>query len=246
MLGHDGSPEVGDRFATTHWSMVLAAGGSLDSQRRAALEQLCQCYWYPLYAYVRRVGNRPEDAKDLTQSFICHLLQSRALSRADRERGRFRTFLLAALKNFLVDEHRRNITLKRGGGLTIETLERDDGEDRYSIEPVDRATPDLLYDRGWAKNVMGKALSQLRAEYASNKYQPGFDALKEYVWGERSGLTCAQLGRELGLSEEAAKKAVQRMRQRFRQILREQVAETVTSPAELEDELRYLLSVSSS
>jgi len=223
--------------------MVLTAGGPLSREQAEALEALCRAYWYPLYAYIRRTGHGREDAKDLTQSFLCHFVEKGALSLADSQRGRFRTFLLAALKHYLVDEHRRASALKRGGGRVFQPLETDDGEDRYQFEPADLASPDVLYDRGWAKAVLAQALSRLREEYAASKHGPGFEALKDYVWGERSGLSCAELGREIGVSEEAAKKAVQRMRQRFTQLLREQIAETVSTPAELEDELRHLSSL---
>ena len=227
-------------FVTTHWSVVLAAGGPLSHEQSQALEALCRTYWYPLYAYIRRAGHGSEDAQDLTQSFLSQLLAKGGLSMADPQRGRFRTFLLTALKHYLVDEHRRATALKRGGGSVFQPLEADDGEERYQFEPVDLASPDVLYDRSWAKAVLAQALSRLREEYASSKHGPGFEALKDYVWGERSGLSCAELGREIGMSEEAAKKAVQRMRQRFAQLLREQIAETVNTPAELEDEIRHL------
>ena len=231
------------QFVTTHWSMVVAAGGQLSQQQSAALEGLCRAYWYPLYAYIRRAGHSSEDAKDLTQSFFAHLLAKNALCLADRERGRFRTFLLAALKHYLIDEHRRGTALKRGAGEPLLSLENQHGEERYRFEPADPVSPDVLYDRGWAKAVLAQALLRLREEHASSKHGPGFEALKDYVWGERSGTSCVQLGQELGISEEAAKKAVQRLRHRFGQLLRHQVAETVTTPAELEDELRYLSSL---
>ena len=220
--------------------MVLAASGPLSHERSEALEALCRAYWYPLYAYIRRAGQAPEDAKDLTQSFISQFLEKGALSLADRERGRFRTFLLSALKHYLIDDDRRRTAQKRGGGRPLEPLENEDGEERYQFEPADLASPDVLYDRGWAKAVLAQALSRLRAEYGSSKYGPGFETLKDYVWGERSGVSCAELGRQLGMSEEAVKKAVQRLRQRFAQLLREQIAETVNTPAELEDEIRHL------
>jgi RNA polymerase sigma factor (sigma-70 family) len=228
------------QFVTTHWSMVLAASGPLSHERSEALEALCRAYWYPLYAYIRRAGQGPEDAKDLTQSFISQFLEKGALSLADRARGRFRTFLLSALKHYLIDEDRRRTAQKRGGGRPLEPLENEDGEERYQFEPADLASPDVLYDRGWAKAVLVQALARLRAEYASSKYGPGFETLKDYVWGERSRVSCAQVGQQLGMSEEAVKKAVQRLRQRFAQLLREQIAETVNTPAELEDEIRYL------
>jgi RNA polymerase sigma factor (sigma-70 family) len=231
------------QFVTTHWSMVLAASGPLSHERSEALEALCRAYWYPLYAYIRRSGQGPEDAKDLTQSFISQFLEKGALSLADRLRGRFRTFLLTALKHYLIDEDRRRTAQKRGGGRPLEPLENEDGEERYQFEPADLTSPDVLYDRGWARAVLAQALSRLREEYRGSTHGPGFEALKDYVWGERSGLSCGELGREIGLSEEAAKKAVQRMRHRFAQLLRQQIAETVSTPAELEDELRHLSSL---
>jgi RNA polymerase sigma-70 factor (ECF subfamily) len=223
--------------------MVVAASGQLHLQQSEALEGLCRAYWYPLYAYVRRAGHDREDAKDLTQAFFAHLLAKKSLSLADRERGRFRTFLLTALKHYLVDEHRRATALKRGGDRVFQPLETDDSQERYRFEPADLASPDVLYDRSWAKAVLAQALVRLREEYASNKHGPSFEALKDYVWGERSGLSCAALGRELGMSEEGVKKAVQRMRHRFAQLLRQQIAETVNTPAELEDEIRHLSSL---
>jgi RNA polymerase sigma factor (sigma-70 family) len=231
------------QFVTTHWSMVLAAGRALSDEQAGALEALCRAYWYPLYAYIRRAGRDPEDAKDLTQAFLAHLLEKGALSLVDRDRGRFRTFLLTALKNYLVDTARRRTAVKRGGGQPLESLERDDGEEQYQFEPADLGSPDVLYERGWARAVLEQSLARLREEYACSRNGPGFEALKEYVWGERSGCSCAELGEEIGISEEAAKKAVQRMRRRFAQLVREQIAETVSTPADLEDELRHLASL---
>ena len=219
----------------------MAAGSSSTAERGRALEALCRIYWHPLYAYVR-AGYRVEDAQDLTQSFVSHLLSKGALSVADRERGRFRTFLLTALKHYLIDDARRRAAIKRGGGRMMEPL-GDDAEEQYRMELADSASPDVLYDRGWARAVLAEALARLRLEYASNAHGPGFEALKKYIWGERSGVACADLGRELGMSEEAVKKAVQRMRRRFGELLREQVGGTLITPVDVDDELRYLLSL---
>jgi RNA polymerase sigma factor (sigma-70 family) len=235
-----GRPE----FVTTHWSRVVAAAEGLSEESRRALDDLCRAYWYPLYAYVRRVGHDPEEARDLTQAFLAQLLEKQSLRLANPERGRFRTFLLTALKHFLVDQVRRNRAQKRGGGAILEPLDAGGGdEERYQHEPVELDSPDVLYDRSWATAVLERALSRLRQEYSTTRHGPSFDALKEYVWGERSGTSCAELGREIGLSEEAAKKAVQRLRQRFGQHLRDQISETVTTPAELQEELLYLYSL---
>jgi len=171
---------------------------------------------------------------------VAHLLERGSLRQVDPERGRFRTFLLAAFKNYILDAARRQKALKRGGGQKLERLDADSGEERYRFEPLDLASPDVHYDRSWARAVLDQTLSRLRQEYVATRRGPNFDALKEYVWGERSGLSCAQLGREIGLSEEAAKKAVQRMRRRLAQTLREQIAETVSTPTELQQELRFL------
>lgn len=243
MLGSEMSHGGRAQFVTTHWSMVVAAGGSLEGARAEALNALCRDYWYPLYAYIRRAGNRPEEAKDLTQSFLAHVLEKEIFAIADRSRGRFRTFLLANLKNFLIDQNRRSSAAKRGGGAIFETLENENGEERYRFEPPDTNSPDLMYDRSWAQTALQHALARLRDEFASTKHGPGFDALKRYIWGERSGASCAELGRELGISEEAAKKSVQRLRHRFAELLRQQIAETVSTPIELEEELRYLASL---
>jgi RNA polymerase sigma-70 factor (ECF subfamily) len=193
-----------------------------------------------MYAYVRRSGHPPDGAKDLTQGFFSHLLEKGSVASADPERGRFRTFLLSSLKNYLVDQRRRETAQKRGGGRILEPLQSEKSEQQYQFEPADQASPDVLYDRGWARAVLGQALTRLKEEYTASKHGPGFQSLKDYVWGDRSGTSCVDLGRELGLSEEAAKKAVQRLRRRFAEILREQIAETVNTPAEVQEELRYL------
>jgi RNA polymerase sigma-70 factor (ECF subfamily) len=190
---------------------------------------------------VRRAGHNPEDAKDLTQSFFAHLLERDAFQMAKRERGRFRTFLLASLKHHLVDVFRRGAAQKRGAGREFISLDGLDPETRYNCEPQDVQSPEVLYDRSWAETVLQQALKRLRQECAETKHGPGFDTIKDHIWGNRGGRSCAELGRELGISEEAAKKAVQRVRGRFRELLREEVAGTVSSPVELEDEIRHLL-----
>jgi RNA polymerase sigma-70 factor (ECF subfamily) len=231
------------QFVTTHWSVVLAAGASLTEDRTRALEALCRTYWYPLYAYVRRTGRTPEDAKDLTQAFFAYFLQKGAFALADPERGRFRTFLLSALKNFLINEYHRQRAEKRGGGRELISLDDAEGEARYIAEPADLTTPEALYEQRWATTLLEAALKRLRQEYAATKHAAVFDALKAYVWGEQSVTSCAALAAELGVSEEAAKKVVQRLRQRYAQMVRAQIAETVGTPAELEDELRHFAAV---
>jgi RNA polymerase sigma-70 factor (ECF subfamily) len=200
-------------------------------------------YWYPLYAYVRRTGYGPEDAKDLTQAFFAYFLEKGAFALADRERGRFRTFLLCALKNFLINEYHRQRAEKRGGGRELISLDAPEGEARYVAEPADLTTPEALYEQRWATTLLETALRRLREEYALTKHAAVFDALKAYVWGDQNVPSCAALAAKLGVSEEAAKKAVQRLRQRYAQTVRAQVAETVNTPSELEDELRHFAAV---
>jgi RNA polymerase sigma-70 factor (ECF subfamily) len=243
-MADEGAPDFGQaRFLTTHWSLVLAAGDSATTERSRALENLCRIYWYPLYAYVRRTGHEPEDAKDLTQAFFNYFLQKGAFALADPQRGRFRTFLLSALKHFLINEYHRNITARRGGGRELISLDDIQGEERYALEPSDSSTPDVLFEQRWALTQLERALTRLREEYHAQGQGPLFEALKAYAWGEKNSGTLADLAAELGMSEEAVKKAVQRLRQRYAGAVRQQIAETVTTPAELEDELRHLAAV---
>lgn len=227
-------------FATTHWSVVLRAGHQSSPDSQDALEQLCRAYWYPLYAYVRRIGHSPEDSEDLTQEFFSRLLEKNALAQAARERGRFRSFLLTSLKNFLTNEYRRGARLKRGGGQLMVSLDRTGAEDRYLAEPTDAATPETLYEQRWALTLLENALARLRAEYAANGRGPLFDLLKDCAWGERNATPYADLATQLDLTEEAVKKAVQRLRQRYRENLRAEIAQTVSTVAEVEEELQHL------
>ena len=228
------------QFTTTHWSMVLAAGASVAPAAQDALERLCRAYWYPLYAFVRRVGNSSADAQDLTQGFFAYLLEHHLVARADPQAGRFRSFLLGSLKHFLAHEHERATALKRGGGLPVFSLDQFDPEERYALEPSDPATPESIFDQRWALQQIENALSRLRADYASSARGALFDLLKDYVWGDKNALTLAEIAARLDLTEEAVKKSVQRLRQRFRDCLRAEVAQTVATPDQIDDELRHL------
>ncbi len=221
----------------------MAAGDHGSSRATEALEQICRAYWYPLYAYVRRAGRPVEDAQDLTQQFFARLLEQNYFALASRERGRFRSFLLASLKNFLANEYRREIRLKRGGGQALVWLDGASAEQRFAAEPVDASTPETLFDQRWALTLLEGALHRLREEYASNGRGPLFDLLKSYVWGEKNAASYADVAAQLDLTEEAIKKAVQRMRQRFRDLLRAEIGQTVTTVSEVEEELRYLIQV---
>lgn len=228
------------QFTTTHWSLVLAASGSGAPAAQDALERLCRAYWYPLYVFVRRLGHSPADAEDLTQGFFAYLLEHQLAPKADPQAGRFRSFLLGSLKHFLAHEHERATALKRGGGRPILSLDAVGPEERYALEPLDEATPDVLFDQRWALQQIEQALKHLRAEYASAGRGGLFDLLKECVWGEKNALTLAEIAERLDSTEEAIKKSVQRLRQRFRDCLRAEIAQTVGAPDQIDAELRHL------
>ena len=229
-------------FATTHWSLVLAAGDSAAPGAREALETLCGTYWPALYAYVRRYGYAPEDAKDLTQEFFARFLAKKYFRLARRERGKFRTFLLTSLKHFLVSEWEKAHTAKRGGGPVL-SLDQQTAEAQYLFEPADGVTPDLIYDRRWAAALLERVKARLRQECESFGKLALFDHLEGSLWGEKNTVPYVELARQLGMTEGALNVAVHRLRHRFQEMLHAEVAQTVTGPAEVEEELRYLLRV---
>ncbi|MBI2925629.1 MAG: sigma-70 family RNA polymerase sigma factor [Verrucomicrobia bacterium] len=225
---------------------MLAAADLASPSARAALEKLCRTYWYPLYAYVRRRGHRPEDAQDLTQEFFVRLLQKNSFAGADRAKGRFRSFLLGALQHFLADEHDRASAKKRGGGQQFISWEQDFAEKRFAEEPTDELSPDKIFERRWALTVLEQAASRLRAEYQAAGTGQLFEHLKGYVTGEGAAPTYAATAAQLGLSESAVKSAIFRLRRRYYELVREAVAQTVADPRELEEEIRHLMAVFSS
>ncbi len=230
-------------FATTHWSVVLAAGQGDTPQSAAALERLCSTYWYPLYVYVRRRGYAPEDAQDLTQEFFAHFLEKEYLRRANPARGRFRTFLLHSLEHFLVNEWKRGHRLKRGGGESPLPLDAEQSERRYANESAGPLTPERAYDKRWAMTLLAQVLASLEEEYAAAGSARVFQELAGLLWGKDAGVSYAQIGERLGMNEGAVRGAMHRLRERFRARLRAEVAHTVADPGEVEDELRYLISV---
>lgn len=227
-------------FATTHWSVVLEATSADSSEARAALEQLCQTYWYPLYAYVRRRGYGPEDAQDLTQEFFLRLLQSSFLSRAERARGKFRSFLLAALEHFLAKEWRRAHRQKRGGGRPLVSLDEAAPEKRYQLEPVEEATAEKLYNRSWALTLLEHTLSALQQEWTEAGKGKLFEELKATLEGDRPERPYADVAARLDMGEGAVRMAAHRLRQRYGELLRERIAQTVASPEEVDAEIRFL------
>jgi RNA polymerase sigma-70 factor (ECF subfamily) len=243
MAGYGADPAGPHRFATTRWSIVVAAGAAEDTVGRAALESLCAAYWYPLYAFERRGGTAAEDARDLVQGFFAELLEKDYLAQADRERGRFRTFLITAFRHFASKEREKARALKRGGGRRPLPLDFEDGESRYLREPADERTPERLFERRWALTLLDEAMARLLEEHRAAGREALFDALRGTLGGAGAGPEepYAALGARLGMSEGALKVAVHRLRRRYRDVLRAAIAETVADPAEVDDEIRQLL-----
>jgi RNA polymerase sigma factor (sigma-70 family) len=230
-------------FVATRWSVVLRAGSSDTTRSVDALSRLYQTYWYPLYAYVRGRGYGREDAEDLTQGFFARLLEKKWLVAADQEKGRFRSFLLIALKRFLADEWDKARAQKRGGGQTLLPLPFDSGETRFSLEPAGAGSPEQSFERRWALTLLEQVMKRLRQEYETEGNAALFAALTPCLVGDRAAFPYAEMGKNLSLSESAVKSAVHRLRQRYRKLLREEIAETVESAGEVEEELRHLFTV---
>jgi len=239
---HPGAPRQ-PAFVTTRWSVVLAAQDKSSPDAAAALETLCRAYWYPLYAFVRRSGHLPEDAQDLTQEFFARLLQKHWLDAAEPERGRFRTFLIMALKRLLANEWDRTQAAKRGGGQRSVPLDTKFAETRYAQEPAATMPADFLYERRWALTLLDQAMASLRAEYERDGRGNDFEQLKEYLVAERGSIPYAKIAGELKVAEGAARVAVHRLRKRFRETFRETIAQTVTNPGEADAEVRYVIEV---
>ncbi len=227
-------------FATTRWSLVLAARGPASPEARAALADLCQTYWFPLYAFIRRHGRDATAAEDLTQEFFARLLEKGWIGQADRAKGRFRTFLLTACQHFLANERDRERAGKRGGGRAPLPIDFRAAEDRYAREPFHELTPDRLFERRWALALLDEALASLRAEYRAAGKEQLFERLKGHLGGAGEAAPHAAVAAELGLTEGAVKVAAHRLRQRYRSRLRALIAQTVPDPAEVDDEIRHL------
>ncbi len=227
-------------FPTTLWTVVLHAGRNEPTQVQAALTQLCQAYWYPLYSFVRRRGYSSHDAQDLTQAFFAQLLEKRGLERVDPELGRFRTFLLASLKNFLANDWDRAHARKRGGGQTIVSIDEESAESRYQLEPSHDMTAERHFERQWAMTLLDQVLDALRDEYHSEGKGDHFDELKAVIIGQPEAY--ADMAARLRRSEGAIKVAVHRLRHRYRDLMRARIAATV-GEGDVDDELRHLLAV---
>jgi len=229
------------QFPTTRWTLVVAAGDPQRKEARSALVSLCENYWYPLYAYLRRRGYPTDHAQDLTQEFFMRVLEGRYIDRADPEKGRFRSFILTSLKFFVSDEEDRHRALKRGGGVLV-PLEFSAGEERYQREPAHNETPERIFERRWALSVLDRVVERLRNEFVNHGRPEHFDRLKTFLLGQ-SDAPYAALALEMNTSEGALKVAIHRLRKRYRDLFRQEIADTVVDPAEVEPELRYLAAV---
>jgi RNA polymerase sigma factor (sigma-70 family) len=243
MQPEESAPAHGTAFRTTHWGQVLAASQRDGAEADRALADLCESYWYPLYAFVRRKGHEPEAAQDLTQEFFARLLAHNYLQRADPRRGRFRTFLLSVFVHFLANEYHRERAQKRGGPRLLDSWDAREAEERCRLEPGDSLPPERVYDRQWAWTLLERVLGQLGADYAQAGKQRLFAALQPLLTSDAPVEDYRELGRQLDLSEAAVKVSVHRLRRRFGELLRAEVARTVAEPTEVESELRYLLAV---
>lgn len=230
----------GRSFAATRWTVVLTAGRGSSPQAGRALEELCRTYWYPLYAYVRGRGHSPHEAEDLTQEFFARLLAKDYLADVDREKGKFRSFLLASLKHFLANEWDRARAAKRGGGRPHLSLDTQMAETRYRSEPANDLIPEKLLDRQWALALLDQVLARLQAEFVADGKKKQFDELKLLLTEGKGATSYAEVAARLGTTEGAAKVAVHRLRRRYRELLREEISHTVAAPAEIEEEIRHL------
>jgi RNA polymerase sigma-70 factor (ECF subfamily) len=237
MSPSDASP---GRFATTHWSLIVAAREGEAAQAQEALADLCRAYWYPLYGYIRHQGYAADRAQDLTQEFFARLLEKDFLGTVDPEKGKFRSFLLAACKHFLANEHDRERARKRGGDRHSLSLDFRDADGRYAHEPAHGETADRLFERRWALALLDQVLARLRGEYEAGGKGRLFECLKGRLTGGTGGTPHARAAAELGLSEGAVKVAVHRLRKRYRELVREEIAHTVEGPGQVEDEIRAL------
>ncbi len=232
----------GGAFTTTHWSIVLEAQGESPTAQEA-LEKLCRTYWRPIYSFVRRQGAGAEDAEDLAQGFFALLLERKDLITVRKEKGRLRSYLLTSVKNFLADEARRALAVKRGKGQRLIPLDDIREGELIDVERSDRLTADQIYERRWAFTVLEQVMTRLRDEYRSAGNVRFFDQMKKMLMDEPDRPSQAQIAAEFDMTENAVKQAFYRFRQRYQALLREEIAHTVATPSDIEDELRYLISV---
>jgi RNA polymerase sigma-70 factor (ECF subfamily) len=231
------------RFRTTRWSVVHAAAGPNSGDAREALAALCEAYWYPVYAYVRRSVDNAEDVLDLTQGFFARLLEKRPFGKADSTFGRFRGYMLGSVKHFLANERAHANALKRGGGRAPLSIDQEDADRRYRLEPVDPETPEKLFLRNWALALIRRATERLGEEYGAQGKRVVFERLRPMLTGEIDTGSRKTIADSLDMTENALNVAVHRLRRRFRHSLKDEVADTLADPGETEEELRALLAI---
>jgi RNA polymerase sigma-70 factor (ECF subfamily) len=245
IMKKDNSPsEAGLRggrdFRTTHWSVVLAAAENGPGHSAEALDQLCRTYWGALYLFVRRQGWAPDDAQDLTQAFFAHLLQNHRLARVHPEAGRFRNFLMASAKHFLANEWDKRQRIKRGGSAEVFSLDAKTEEERYLLEPMDKLSPERIFERRWAEAVIEQVVNKMKSDLEEIGQGERFQILQEFLMGERENSSYAEAGARLGMSVSAVTSAIHRLRARFRELFRAEIANTVGDQSEIDSEIRYL------
>jgi len=240
MIPEADSPKSDRLFLTTQWSIVLAARDHDSPDAHTALTQLCSTYWHPLYCCVRRHGHPPAAAQDFTQAFFAKLLEKNQIAFANPERGRFRTFLLRSLENFLHNEHERATAAKRGGRCEVISWDAQTAEKNYAAQPAGDLSPGQLFERRWATTLLSSTLARLRQEFSSSSRVDLFDLLEPHLWADDTRTPYAQIGGDLKMTEVAVKVTMHRLRQRYRDCLRDEIAQTVATDAEVDDELRHL------
>jgi RNA polymerase sigma-70 factor (ECF subfamily) len=238
--GCGSSSAPGDIFATTHWTVVLTAGRRHTPQSDSALEQLCRTYWFPLYAYVRRRGEAKADAEDLTQAFFTRLLEKNFLAGLEAERGKFRAFLLAALKHFLANEWDKARAQKRGGGEVPLSLDWQTADTKFQVAATNEPSPDRAFDREWALALLGRVIERLQAESETEGKGKVFAQLKSFLMAGQGESAQAEVAKALGMEEGAVRVAIHRLRKRYRQLLRDEIANTLSDPKMVDEEMRAL------
>lgn len=238
--GSESEPGSREAFPLTRWSLITRVRQGSAEEVGVAMEELCQRYWYPIYAFLRREGHDRPDAEDLVQGFFARMLASESFQRAEQDRGKLRTFLLGSLQHYLIDEIRFKTAQKRGGGRTVVSIDEKGADGRYLREPAEEVDPALLFEKTWAQELLGRAIDATRRDYVNRGKGEVFDTLREFVGWHEKEVPYRQAARELGVKEGALRVTIFRLRQRFRQALEKEIAETVSEPAEIEAELAYL------
>lgn len=228
------------QFRETHWSVVMAAADPNTGRAQIALETLCRTYWYPLYAFLRRQGRTPEQAKDLTQEFFVHILEKETLARARRERGKFRTFLLTVLRHLVSDLREKEHALKRGGGQALISLDADEAEQRFACEPATELDPEKIFNRRWAMTVLDAVLARLAGEYTARGKQALYEQIHDLLLDKKGAASQGEIAARLGVKEGTINSEVFRLRQRFRELFRAEIAATVADPSQIDEEARDL------